>query len=117
MCQNAFKGTLGATTAIQCSFWGVLETARSVLGWETAWEALGVLLAFDNRTSSDAADHVMSRYVVASGHTLSKTPGLIRTRKLSLRRLGQYWGGRPPGKPLGCCWLLTTARQAMQRIM
>ena len=40
-----------------------------------------------------------------SGHTASKTPDPIRTRKLSCARPGQYWGGGPPGKPLGCCWL------------
>ena len=37
----------------------------------------------------------------ASGHTLLNTPDPIRTRKLSSRRPGQYWGGGPPGKPLG----------------
>ena len=48
-------------------------------------------------------------FYVASGHTSSKTPGLIRTRKLSGERPGQYWGGGPPGKPFGCCWLLCAA--------
>ena len=41
----------------------------------------------------------------ASGHTALNTPDPIRTRKLSSARPGQYWGGGPPGKPLGCCWL------------
>ena len=41
----------------------------------------------------------------ANGHTSSNTPDPIRTRKLSGERPGQYWGGGPPGKPLGCCWL------------
>ena len=43
--------------------------------------------------------------VFANGHTSSNTPDPIRTRKLSRERPGQYWGGGPPGKPLGCCWL------------
>ena len=41
----------------------------------------------------------------ASGHTMLNTPDPIRTRKLSGIRPGQYWGGGPPGKPFGCCWL------------
>ena len=41
--------------------------------------------------------------IIVSGHTASKTPDPIRTRKLSCARPGQYWGGGPPGKPLGCC--------------
>ena len=41
----------------------------------------------------------------ASGHTALNTPDPIRTRKLSSARPGQYWGGGPPGKSLGCCWL------------
>ena len=45
----------------------------------------------------------------ASGHTSSNTPGPIRTRTLSGERPGQYWGGGPPGKPFGCCWLLFCA--------
>ena len=52
---------------------------------------------------------VASNYAsFASGHTLLNTPDPIRTRKLSSRRPGQYWGGGPPGKPLGAagfCWL------------
>ena len=43
--------------------------------------------------------------VFANGHTSSNTPDPIRTRKLGGERPGQYWGGGPPGKPLGCCWL------------
>ena len=46
-----------------------------------------------------------SPLVFANGHTSSNTPDPIRTRKLSGERPGQYWGGGPPGKPLGCCWL------------
>ena len=42
---------------------------------------------------------------VANGHTASNTPDPIRTRKSSGARPGQYWGGGPPGKSLGCCWL------------
>ena len=41
----------------------------------------------------------------ANGHTSSNIPDPIRTRKSSGERPGQYWGGGPPGKPLGCCWL------------
>ena len=47
-----------------------------------------------------------SPYVVASGHTLWRTPDPIRTRKISHRRPGQYWGGGPPGKPLGAAGFL-----------
>ena len=47
----------------------------------------------------------MSWFVVVSGHTALKAPDPIRTRKLSSARPGQYWGGGPPGKSLGCCWL------------
>ena len=46
-----------------------------------------------------------STMAVANGHTASNTPDPIRTRKLSGARPGQYWGGGPPGKSLGCCWL------------
>ena len=49
--------------------------------------------------------------VVANGHTSSNTPDPIRTRKLSGERPGQYWGGGPPGKPLGCCWLFLFLRK------
>ena len=45
----------------------------------------------------------------ASGHTALNTPDPIRTRKLSSARPGQYWGGGPPGKSLGCCWLFAAA--------
>ena len=48
-------------------------------------------------------------HTFASGHTASNTPDPIRTRKLSCARPGQYWGGGPPGKPLGCCWLFRGA--------
>ena len=41
----------------------------------------------------------------ASGHTMSNAPDPIRTRQLIGIRPGQYWGGGPPGKPFGCCWL------------
>ena len=43
----------------------------------------------------------------ANGHTSSNIPDPIRTRKSSGERPGQYWGGGPPGKPLGCCWLFS----------
>ena len=43
---------------------------------------------------------------LASGHTASNAPDLFRTPKLSGAGPGQYRGGGPPGKPLGCCWLL-----------
>ena len=42
---------------------------------------------------------------LASGHTASNAPDLFRTPKLSGAGPGQYRGGGPPGKPLGCCWL------------
>ena len=41
--------------------------------------------------------------VFASGHTATNTPDLFRTPKLTVAGPGQYWGGGPPGKPLGCC--------------
>ena len=44
-------------------------------------------------------------YSDASGHTATNTPDLFRTPKLTVAGPGQYWGGGPPGKPLGCCWL------------
>ena len=48
---------------------------------------------------------VLNGTAFASGHTALNTPDPIRTRKLSSARPGQYWGGGPPGKSLGCCWL------------
>ena len=44
--------------------------------------------------------------VFADGHTASNAPDLFRPPKLSGAGPGQYWGGGPPGKPLGCCQLL-----------
>ena len=41
----------------------------------------------------------------ADGHTVSNAPDLFRPPKLSGTGPGQYWGGGPPGKPLGCCQL------------
>ena len=40
---------------------------------------------------------------IASGHTMTNTPDLFRTPKLTVIGPGQYWGGGPPGKSLGCC--------------
>ena len=45
----------------------------------------------------------------ADGHTASNTPDLFRPPKLSGAGPGQYWGGGPPGKTLGCCQLLIPA--------
>jgi hypothetical protein len=42
-------------------------------------------------------------HLFASGHTATNTPDLFRTPKLTVAGPGQYWGGGPPGKPLGCC--------------
>ena len=50
---------------------------------------------------------VLITHTFASGHTALNTPDPIRTRKLSSARPGQYWGGGPPGKSLGCCWLFS----------
>ncbi len=47
--------------------------------------------------------------ILASGHTASNAPDLFRTPKLSGAGPGQYRGGGPPGKPLGCCWLFYSA--------
>ena len=41
--------------------------------------------------------------VFASGHTATNIPDLFRTPKSTVAGPGQYWGGGPPGKPLGCC--------------
>ena len=41
----------------------------------------------------------------ADGHTASNAPDLFRPPKLSGAGPGQYWGGGPPGKTLGCCQL------------
>ena len=100
--------------------------ARSVLGWGTAWEALRVLLAYcylvsyclraaanggqcDARVGNQTS---LPGHIFASGHTASNTPDPIRTRKLSGARPGQYWGGGPPGKPFGCCWLFLSENVA-----
>ena len=45
------------------------------------------------------------RLSFASDHTATNTPDLFRTLKLTVAGPGQYWGGGPPGKPFGCCWL------------
>ena len=42
---------------------------------------------------------------LADGHTASSAPDLFWPPKLSGAGPGQYWGGGPPGKPLGCCQL------------
>ena len=55
--------------------------------------------------------------VFANGHTSSNTPDPIRTRKLSGERPGQYWGGGPPGKPLGCCWLFRFSVTISSRVL
>ena len=47
--------------------------------------------------------------IFADGHTASNTPDLFRPPKLSGAGPGQYWGGGPPGKTLGCCQLLCVA--------
>ena len=43
--------------------------------------------------------------ISADGHTASNAPDLFRPPKLSGAGPGQYWGGGPPGKSLGCCRL------------
>ena len=48
----------------------------------------------------------MNNITFADGHTASNAPDLFRPPKLSGAGPGQYWGGGPPGKPLGCCQLL-----------
>ena len=47
--------------------------------------------------------------VLADGHTASNAPDLFRPPKLSGAGPGQYWGGGPPGKTLGCCQLFACA--------
>jgi hypothetical protein len=46
-------------------------------------------------------------FTFASGHTATNTPDLFRTPKLTVAGPGQYWGGGPPGKSFGCCWLFS----------
>ena len=48
--------------------------------------------------------------VHADGHTASNAPDLFRPPKLSGAGPGQYWGGGPPGKTLGCCQLLACTK-------
>ena len=48
--------------------------------------------------------------VGADGHTASNAPDLFRPPKLSGAGPGQYWGGGPPGKTLGCCQLLVASK-------
>ena len=48
--------------------------------------------------------------VGADGHTASNAPDLFRPPKLSGAGPGQYWGGGPPGKTLGCCQLLAASK-------
>ena len=48
--------------------------------------------------------------VGADGHTASNAPDLFRPPKLSGAGRGQYWGGGPPGKTLGCCQLLAASK-------
>ena len=43
------------------------------------------------------------RLVVARGHTATNAPDLFRTPKLTAAGPGQYWGGGPPRRLLGCC--------------
>ena len=50
--------------------------------------------------------------VHADGHTASNAPDLFRPPKLSGAGPGQYWGGGPPGKTLGCCQLLAASKSA-----
>ena len=40
---------------------------------------------------------------------------LFRTMKLTVAGVGQYWGGGPPGKPFGCCWLFCLARMGLAK--
>ena len=51
--------------------------------------------------------------IFADGHTVSNAPDLFRPPKLSGTGPGQYWGGGPPGKTLGCCQLLPFCSNAM----
>ena len=44
------------------------------------------------------------------------TPDPIRTRKLSIARPGQYWGGGPPGKPFGCRWLFVLTQACETKV-
>ena len=48
--------------------------------------------------------------ILADGHTASNAPDLFRPPKLSGAGPGQYWGGGPPGKTLGCCQLFVGLR-------
>ena len=46
--------------------------------------------------------------VAADRHTVSNALGLFRPAKLSGTWPNQCWGGGPPGKPFGCCRLLSS---------
>ena len=52
---------------------------------------------------------VAATRILADGHTVSNAPDLFRPPKLSGTGPGQYWGGGPPGKPLGCCQLFAAS--------
>ena len=89
---------------------------RSLL-WNSCWECLpfavfcrgSVSVAFFLIHPRIATVYRRSTTVVASGHTATNTPDLFRTPKLTVAGPGQYWGGGPPGKPFGCCWLFMYA--------
>ena len=51
----------------------------------------------------------------ASAHGAAGTFFLFRTMKLTVAGVGQYWGGGPPGKPFGCCWLFCLARMGLAK--
>ena len=52
--------------------------------------------------------------IFADGHTVSNAPDLFRPPKLSGVGPGQYYGGGPPGKTLGCCQLLALGSLSLQ---
>ena len=41
--------------------------------------------------------------IIADGHATSNAPDLLLPPKLSGAGPGQYWGGGPHGKTVGCC--------------
>ena len=68
------------------------------------------------RTPGQTAGRAKFHIRFADGHTASNAPDLFRPPKLSGAGPGQYWGGGPPGKTLGCCQLLMArARPVHQR--
>ena len=90
--------------------WFWTKTARVVgKGWRDISRLRSKFFIFVNKKISTFSPF---RDIPPIRHRLSPTAILRRIHpipselgSLSGERSGQYWGGGPPGKPLGCCWL------------